>query len=175
MNRTRGRTRWTVSARKPYGSAGSAVLSASQTLTCSRCRRSQEPGVYAVLRGTAGEHEVLETSFGGRFKGKDPTAAPAVLRSRLGLASETLYLGKADVGVKGTRGLRKRIGEFTCFGRGEPVGHWGGRYIWQLSNSQNLRIAWLPVSDRSAAAVESELLKEFFDAHAQLPFANLRR
>jgi hypothetical protein len=135
----------------------------------------REPGVYAVLRGTMGEHQVLETSVGGRFKGKNPSAAPAVLRSRLASGSQTLYLGKADTGTNGTRGLRKRIGEFTRFGRGEAVGHWGGRYIWQLSNSQDLRIAWLPVTDRSAAEVESELLSEYFHAHAQLPFANLRR
>ena len=134
----------------------------------------REPGVYTVLRSTNSVHEVLDTSVGGWFKGKDPTDDPAKLKGRLWDAP-TLYIGKADAGTNGTRGLRKRIGEFAKFGQGLPVGHWGGRYIWQLSNSRDLRIAWLPVTGRSAKLVEDELLEEFFVAYGQLPFANLRR
>ncbi|MCQ1947570.1 hypothetical protein [Arthrobacter sp. zg-Y1116] len=134
----------------------------------------REPGVYAVLRSTDSAHEVLDTSEGGWFKGADPTDDPAKLKGRLWDAP-TLYIGKADAGTSGTRGLRKRIGEFAKFGQGISVGHKGGRYIWQLSNSRDLPIAWLPVTDRSAKVAEDELLEEFFVAYGQLPFANLRR
>ncbi|KAD3515008.1 hypothetical protein GD627_11905 [Arthrobacter yangruifuii] len=134
----------------------------------------REPGVYSVLRSTNSTHEVLDTSVGGWFKGTDPTDDPAKLKGRLWDAP-TIYIGKADAGANGTRGLRKRIGEFAKFGQGLAVGHKGGRYIWQLSNSRDLRIAWLPVTDRSAKVVEDELMEEFFVAYGQLPFANLRR
>ncbi|MET4060149.1 hypothetical protein ABIB35_001694 [Arthrobacter sp. UYP6] len=135
----------------------------------------RSPGVYAVFRDSNSFHGVLDSSVGGWFKQKTPTGDPSILRSLLTCDAATLYLGKADAGSRGTRGLRKRIGEFVRFGNGEPVGHWGGRYIWQLSNSQDLRIAWLPVIGKSATDVESELLEEFFQAHSMLPFANLRR
>lgn len=131
------------------------------------------PGIYAVLRGA--EHDVLESSIGGHFKGKNPSADPRTLRLRLDVPTMLLYIGKADSGTRGTRGLRARITELTRFGKGEPVGHWGGRYLWQLSNAQKLRIAWLPVDGTTARAVESAYFEEFFTLYGQLPFANLRR
>lgn len=135
----------------------------------------REPGVYAVLREFYSNHEVLPASVGGWFKGRDPSGDPIKLKPLLGCHSETLYIGKADAGTRGTRGLKKRISEFARFGQGKAVGHWGGRYIWQLSDSQDLRIAWLAITDRSAKEVEDELFVEFFEAYGQLPFANLRR
>ena len=135
----------------------------------------REPGVYAVLRDFYSNHEVLAASKGGWFKGKNPSGDPTKLKALLGCHAETLYIGKADAGTRSTRGLRKRITEFARFGAGEAVGHWGGRYIWQLSDSQDLRIAWLPVPDRSAKEVEGELFEGFFQEYGQLPFANLRR
>ncbi|MCQ1987518.1 hypothetical protein [Arthrobacter sp. zg-Y844] len=36
----------------------------------------REPGVYAVVRGTSGEHTVVDSSVGGWFKGKDPMILP---------------------------------------------------------------------------------------------------
>ena len=132
------------------------------------------PGVYAVLRDGTQIPHVLDASVGGWFKGKDPTMDRDVLTAKLSHAAESLYIGKADKG-SGNRGLRKRITEFVWFGSGEPVGHWGGRCIWQLADSQDLRIAWLPVLDRLASEIETELIEEFVRTYSSLPFANLRR
>lgn len=134
-----------------------------------------DPGVYAVVSEGGRAPDVLALSVGGWFKGRDPSVAPAVLRARLTNGAQTLYLGKAAAGSRGTRGLRKRIQEFIRFGAGQAVGHWGGRYIWQLAESGTLGIAWLPVLNRPAGEVESELMDEFFRAYGSLPFANLRR
>ncbi|WP_141653696.1 hypothetical protein [Arthrobacter koreensis] len=134
----------------------------------------REPGVYAVLRDGNEIPDVLDASGGGWFKGRNPTMDKDVLTAKLSHATETLYIGKADKG-KGNRGLRKRIAEFVRFGNGEPVGHWGGCCIWQLADPQDLRIAWLPVLDRLASEIETELIEEFVRTYSSLPFANLRR
>ena len=134
----------------------------------------REPGVYVVLRDGDRIPGVLDACAGGWFKGKNPTMDRHILTVKLSHSAVTLYIGKADKG-NGNRGLRKRITEFVGFGSGEPVGHWGGRCIWQLEDSQDLRIAWLPVLDRLASEMESELIDEFVGTYASLPFANLRR
>lgn len=131
-------------------------------------------GVYVVLRGLGVHHRAVSRSVGGWFKGKDPTVDSAIIAQRLLCPSETLYIGKADSGANGRRGLQKRIAELARFGEGRPVGHWGGRYLWQLSNSNKLRIAWLEVGEGSAGELENELLTEFAATFGQLPFANLR-
>ena len=59
-------------------------------------------------------------------------------------------------------------------GQGKPVGHWGGRYIWQLSDSDELLVAWKVTND-APELVENEMLAAFVDRYDQLPFANLRR
>jgi hypothetical protein len=79
-----------------------------------------------------------------------------------------LYIGKAEK-------LRRRLDQFAAFGRGRPVGHWGGRLIWQLVNSQQLRVAWRIVQPTAdPAAEERRLLEAFLREYGRLPFANLR-
>lgn len=133
------------------------------------------PGIYTVLRSAGQGHEALDSSIGGHFNGKNPTADPRTLHLRLNLPTALLYVGKVDSGSRGVRGLRARITELARFGNGEPVGHWGGRYLWQLSNSPALRIGWLPVDGTTAREAESGYFEEFLALHGQLPFANLRR
>jgi hypothetical protein len=60
------------------------------------------------------------------------------------------------------------------FGRERQVGHWGGRYIWQLANHRDLIICWKPLSNEDPCDVEKRLLNEFKNAFGRLPFANLR-
>jgi hypothetical protein len=125
-----------------------------------------EPGVYAVLRTSSAAPEILARSKGGQFKSKDPTIAVGVLRDRLIRDTPLLYIGKGD-------DLRRRLRQLLDFGNGKPVGHYGGRALWQLADSDDYLIAWRPVSDPRAA--ETELLSEFEAAFGALPFANLMR
>jgi hypothetical protein len=82
--------------------------------------------------------------------------------------AHVIYVGKADV-------ASRRLVEFAKFGAGAPIGHWGGRYIWQLADSSESLIAWHPISwEESARDHEKRLLAWFRDLHGgERPFANL--
>jgi transcriptional regulator with XRE-family HTH domain len=126
------------------------------------------PGAYVVLR-EAHPATFLEQNRGGRFKQKDPTVPLALLKGKWVDGSDTVYVGKGN-------DLRRRIKEFIDFGAGMPVGHWGGRYTWQLANSAELLIAWKRAPEgKQAREVETELLATFGDEFGVLPFANLSR
>jgi hypothetical protein len=76
-----------------------------------------------------------------------------------------IYIGKGD-------DLNKRIGAFIAFGAGKPVGHWGGRLVWQIAESPRFLIAWRKCS--KPREQEKELLLEFEAQYGRLPFANLQ-
>lgn len=134
----------------------------------------QAPGVYAVLRTAEAAPRFAAESTAGRFKGKDPSVAPTVLEQRWIEEPEVLYIGKATTGTSGRRGLHKRLDEYRRHGAGEPVGHWGGRYVWQLEDRDDLLVAW-NVTHEDPAVVESRMLGDFVERYGMLPFANLRR
>jgi len=71
-----------------------------------------------------------------------------------------VYIGKAIPGQSDRRGLGKHLDEYRRIGTGEPVAHWGGRFIWQLADHGEIRVGW-KVVDRSATEVENELIREF--------------
>jgi hypothetical protein len=66
--------------------------------------------------------------------------------------------------------LRRRVGALVKFSQGEPIGHRGGRYLWQLAGCQALLVAWM--AEPYCAGLEDALLGAFEGAHGQLPFAN---
>jgi hypothetical protein len=135
----------------------------------------QEAGVYVVLRPAAARPIFLPQSIGGWFKGKDPSVDTASLQRKWVDGAEVLYIGKADARKNGG-GLGQRIREYRHFGAGEPVGHWGGRYIWQLVDSAELLIAWrVSSADESPSAIEAAMIDDFHEEYRVLPFANLRR
>jgi hypothetical protein len=76
-----------------------------------------------------------------------------------------VYVGKAT-------SLRSRLAQYRRYGSGQPVGHQGGQYIWQVSDSAALLVAWKP-TDRDPGAEEAALLRLFLTEHGRLPFANL--
>lgn len=134
----------------------------------------QQPGIYAVVWDGPGLPPIAERSVGGWFKGKDPSVPRSEAASRLLPGVELVYLGKASAGTTASRGLRKRVSEFIQFGQGKPVGHWGGRYVWQIQNPGQLRIAWKAIEDADPRDEEKAHLESFKEEFGHLPYANLR-
>ena len=153
--------RFSVEGWRQAGYSGFVALA---TLDTSRIPTG--PGTYAVLRNEHEPAQFTAASSGGRFKGKDPAVDRAQLASNWVPDTETLYIGKANE-------LSQRLRQFRDFGNGRAVGHWGGRYIWQLADSRSLLICW-SVSTGDPLLVEQQLIADFVAAHGARPFANLR-
>lgn len=133
------------------------------------------PGVYMVVRQVTSVPEFVQQGTGGFFKGKNPNVPESELRAAWVNDTCVVYIGKAGGGTSGAT-LRKRIRQYVRFGSGETVGHWGGRYIWQLKDADDLLFCWKPASaSEDAAALESALIADFKSSHGgRRPFANLR-
>jgi hypothetical protein len=154
--------------------AGFVGFSCIRDLYASRCQAvPQHPGVYLVVRGPAHAGTFSERSCGGRFKGKDPTVPVERLRRLWIDPAIVLYIGKAGGGDSGA-GLKERLWVYMRFGAGEPVGHWGGRLIWQLENCHALTLCWRPAGGQDAAKLEGALIRRFAVRYGRRPFANLR-
>ncbi len=128
--------------------------------------------MYAVVRISTLHPVFLPTSTGGHFKGCQPSVSVELLRDAWVPGVQTLYLGKAAVGRTGRRGLRKRLDEYRRYGQGQPIGHQGGRYIWQLADAAHLLVAWLPTPDDDPGEIEAKLIAEFKRVAGTRPFAN---
>jgi len=134
----------------------------------------KEPGVYAFLREDESPPGFLKISSGGHFKDKDPTVSIQTLEEKWVQGTTIVYIGKAGrLGKPPT--LKTRLRQYLDFGRGKPVGHWGGRYIWQLSDSRELIVCWKVIENQDPEEVERELIKVFREEHDCLPFANLTK
>ena len=144
------------------------------TLQLSKCCDvSDKPGVYFVLRTSAAPPEFLDKSTGGPFKGRNPTVRISRLESKWVRDALVLYIGKAGPGKRCT--LRSRLKQYMQFGQGDPVGHWGGRYIWQLRHSGKLLLCWKVISDIDPRSVERDLIRRFEEVYHNMPFANCQR
>jgi hypothetical protein len=122
-------------------------------------------GIYVVAYGAGNPASFPEVSCGGWFKGKDPAVSQDDLVANWVPDASVVYIGKAD-------NLRRRLREFADFGAGKPVGHRGGRLIWQLPDTSALSIAWKETPGRSPLEAEAELLSMFRVTYGKPPFAN---
>jgi hypothetical protein len=128
-------------------------------------------GIYFILNPNH-EKKFMKTNVGGHFKGNDPTVEVDELERNWVKDSIVLYIGKAG-GPQSKATLQKRLLQYMRFGQAEPVGHWGGRLIWQLKNSHDLIVCWKKLPDGDPREVEKHLIQDFAQAYGQRPFANL--
>jgi hypothetical protein len=84
-----------------------------------------------------------------------------------------VYIGRANHGADEKRGLYKRLDEFRNFGDGKPVGHSGGKRIWQLEDSGQFLVAWKVTEDIEVKRTERHLIDTFQQHYGRLPFANM--
>ena len=140
-------------------------------LRLSRSDVPKEKGNYLVVYLGGNQPGFSKKGVGGFFKGRDPNVSFAELASSWVNGTVVLYIGQ-------TRdSLRKRISLCVRFGQGKPVGHHGGRYIWQLQEHEDLVLYWRTCRNNTEdpKRIESELLSQFRTIYGKLPFANLRK
>jgi hypothetical protein len=129
-------------------------------------------GVYLILNPSKSA-EFLTVGTGGQFKGKNPNVEIEVLFKNWVDDTIVVYIGKA--GKEGSSAtLQSRLRQYFDFGKGKKVGHWGGRLIWQLSNSADLLVCWKSLPTDDPRKIESQLIMEFVSKYSKLPFANLK-
>jgi hypothetical protein len=122
-------------------------------------------GVYVVTYSSGQPAKYAHRSSGGHFKSRDPSVPSEALVANWVDGAEVVYIGKADQ-------LKRRLRQFADFGAGKPVGHWGGRLIWQLPDVAALLVAWKETPGRIPIEVEAELITLFRQAYGKPPFAN---
>jgi hypothetical protein len=124
-------------------------------------------GVYVVRAPDGFVPTFLEASRGGRFKGRDPTISVDTLTKLWVAETPILYMGKTH------DTLRRRIRALLDFGSGKPIGHWGGRALWQVRGAEQFVICWRPIVDEDPRTVEKSMIAEFVRNFGKRPFANL--
>jgi hypothetical protein len=150
-------------------------FSTVKSLRLTRCAGvPDQQGVYLVLRSGFVAPRFLERGSGGLFKGKDPNVAISVLQLAWVATAMILYVGKAG-GGKLKAHLKKRIGLLIQFGSGANVAHWGGRYLWQLADAEDLILCWKPTPRSDPRSLEKAIISEFEATYGRRPYANLVR
>lgn len=148
-------------------------------------RLPRHKGIYFVIYPLRSEPDnncttdFLEAGTGGYFKGRNSNVSIETLCDKWVEDADILYIGKAGgttkKGKESNETLHKRVKALLRFGNGDPVSHWGGRYLWQHRNSQDFRIYWYSCAeDENPVILESQLLSDFVNHYGKLPFANLK-
>ena len=132
----------------------------------------KEKGVYLVINPNFKNTEFVNPGVGGFFKGKNPNVTISVLNSKLVQDSQVVYVGKAG-SPTGKATLNSRLGQYLRFGQTKNVGHWGGRYIWQIKRSTELIFCWKLTPEDDPREIEKELLFKYSNDFRTRPFANL--
>lgn len=132
-----------------------------------------ERGVYMILNPDCSVKQFLPKGVGGYFKDKDPNISLSDLQGNWLDNCHVVYIGQAG-GNGSASTLRGRLKQYLDFGKGKPVGHYGGRLIWQLENHKNLIVAWKVTKDKDPREEESILINDFHSYYGKLPFSNLK-
>lgn len=131
-------------------------------------------GVYMVIYDSEAKPSFLPIGSGGHFQGKEPNVPVGILQAKWVDQTKVIYIGKAG-NVTGSATLRSRLRQYLRFGQGQNVGHWGGRYIWQLEKNRELMICWKVLPNEDPRKEEKRLICDFMQQYdKQLPFANLK-
>jgi hypothetical protein len=130
-------------------------------------------GVYLVLYLDKSSPKFVVKGTGGFFKGKDPNVSLEELKANWVDGTNVIYVGKAGGENSGAK-LYSRLNQYLQFGKGKSIGHYGGRYIWQIANSMDLVVCWKPVLQAEPRDIEAELIKSFVAKYGKRPFANLK-
>lgn len=126
------------------------------------------PGVYVIFSDRRGPGDFLATNPAGWHKGQDPTVPSALLEERWIADAGALYFGAA-------MDLRKRLARLGQFSAGEPVAHFGGRILWQVSFSDEFLVAWKESADGDPASEKKGFVQQFKARFGRQPFANIQR
>lgn len=129
-------------------------------------------GVYLVLHPDPEKISFVYPGTGGFFKQKDPNLEISELVSKWVRNSIVVYIGKAG-SLTGAATLNSRLRQYLRFGQGKAVGHYGGRLIWQIKNSQDLIICWKTLNGEEPRSIESMIIADFVRQFGKLPFANM--
>ena len=132
----------------------------------------REKGVYIILYINNNEPNFSQVGCGGFFKSKDPNVSVETLKSSWVPNSLVVYIGKAG-GANSSATLHSRLKQYFAFGQGKAVGHYGGRYVWQLEKPRELVVCWKPTPNEDPRTLEKQLISEFVTQFAKRPFANL--
>lgn len=142
-----------------FVTVGQLMLNPAQVTT--------DGGVYMILRDNTKTPKFLPEGTGGFFKEKNPNVSIDVLRDNWIGDSPILYIGIS-------KSLKKRLKQYMQFGAGKSVGHYGGRYIWQLADSRELIVCWKPILNCDPRIIEAQMIQQFKEEHSgRRPFANL--
>ena len=129
-------------------------------------------GVYLVLHTEKSKPKFLKVGTGGHFKNKNPNVSLDTLQQNWVDNALVVYIGKAG-SLTNNATLRSRIKDYVSFGNNKNVGHWGGRYIWQIKESKKLKVCWLRAPLTDPRKLERSLIEDFKSVHNKRPFANL--
>lgn len=162
----------TIDSIKAMGFTGFVPVKTLQSSNCAEVPK--ERGVYIFIRTATDAPVFLEKSIGGHFKGSDPTVPIETLNASWVPAAIVMYIGKAG-GLTGRATLKSRLRQYMKFGEGKPVGHKGGRYIWQLGDSADLLVCWNPTPHSDPYDEETTLISAFRTIYGTRPFANLTK
>ena len=148
-------------------------LTMSELMAGARSQIPAQKGVYVILCEKESAPQFLPEGTGGHFKGRNPNVSISELKENWVEDSSIVYIGKAG-GTGSSATFNKRLGQYLRFGQGANVGHWGGRFIWQLADSRELVVCWKTLTADEPREIEHEMIEDFKSIHnGKRPFANL--